>query len=205
MTTSTSATDNNNKAQIDPKTDSKSVTPFATINTNHHSAQTAQPPRRKSTIAPPTQQPMGNNKLPASSIAAIATKPSPNSPNVVGLSSELVLGEGTTKQLLDHKLSSTGSPIIVTTDSWKRAKSLSENVTTAYGIPAQSAKGTSIRSNLATKCPPAPHIPTGFRCCDLYTTGGSVQTDPPFCNGPTVAKFVYAQGFHNYFCSLLKN
>nr|XP_019549917.2 LOW QUALITY PROTEIN: protein cappuccino [Aedes albopictus] len=150
MTTSTAS--NNNKAPKHPKTDGassgrESVTPFEVINANHHSAQAPPqpPPSRKSTKAPapPTQKPTGNNKLPASSnaAAAIATKPSPNSPAVV--SSKLVLGEGTAKQLdrCTFDPSSSGSPIIVTTDSWKRAKSLSENVTAAYGKSApQSGK-----------------------------------------------------------------
>ncbi|XP_055636414.1 uncharacterized protein LOC129775564 isoform X2 [Toxorhynchites rutilus septentrionalis] len=87
-----------------------------------------------STKTPQTQKDLivGNNKLPAS-CAAIATKPNSN-----GLSNKLVLGEGTTTRqldLCDHEPSS-GS-IIVTTDSWRRVKSLSENTTVRHDLVDQ--------------------------------------------------------------------
>lgn len=147
MTTSSSiATVNNNKAQQkDPKTDSasESVTSFQTINTTNPPTALAQPPSR-STKPPqiqPISQPTGNNKLPASS-AAIATKPNPNS-----FSSKLVLGEGTTKQLDRCTYGPSFGSIVLTTDSWKRANSVSENVT-SFGDSADQSKGTLIGTQI---------------------------------------------------------
>ncbi|XP_055542483.1 protein cappuccino isoform X2 [Wyeomyia smithii] len=122
MTTSANAEDNNNKIGT-----SESLTSIGCSATQPTVPLT---PTQKNINTSPTQPPSGeppSNNLPAP-IAAIATKPNPNS-----LSSKLVLNESTTKQQTVYNYDPASGSIIVTTDSWKRAQSLSENVTSVQG------------------------------------------------------------------------
>ncbi|XP_058819666.1 protein cappuccino isoform X2 [Topomyia yanbarensis] len=141
MTTSI-CSDNNNKAQAHANEDdtNKSVTSFNETGSLAISAtQSATLAQANNCTKTPQIQPsleVASNKLPASS-AAIATKPNPNS-----LSSKLVLDEGTTKQLNVYNYDPSSGSIVVTTDSWKRAQLLSENVTALHGIEAQSKDRT---------------------------------------------------------------
>ncbi|KAL9705595.1 hypothetical protein quinque_009113 [Culex quinquefasciatus] len=95
----------------------KSLTCSSSNNKNRSSAPTPAQPRTSPKATPTSTQAADNNKSPAYA-AAIATKPN---------STKLVLDA-------DGSNSTSGATksvsVIVTTDSWKRAKSLSENVAT---------------------------------------------------------------------------